>query len=311
MSPNSKYELIGQSPAMLNLKSTLTRFAKSDAAVLLLGESGSGKELCARTLHRESLVSKGPFVAVNCAAIAPELIEAELFGTRSGAFTGARTRNGFLAQAEGGTLFLDEIGDLPASTQAVLLRVLETREYYPVGSCQSVSMNVRIVSATHKPLQQLVSQGKFRIDLYHRLATVVVRIPPLRQHLEDLPLLAESLIGDAARKITAPAWKKLQQHQWPGNVRELRNTLNRALFEADGGPITSQHLFLQEIYVEGVEEKKSQSLQEHIIRFIIDSVKSHGGNVRAAARAIETSPTTIYRYLALSEQMPSFAALAQ
>ncbi|HEX8118866.1 MAG TPA: sigma-54 dependent transcriptional regulator, partial [Pyrinomonadaceae bacterium] len=215
------------------------------------GESGTGKELVARELHeRSSHRRKGSFVAVNCAALPSELIESELFGHEKGAFTGAAARRrGKFEQADGGTLFLDEIGDMSANVQAKLLRALEERRIERLGGGESIPVDVRIVSATHRPLEQDIEKGSFRADLFYRLQVVTVEIPALRERREDIPVLADNFARQAAERYGLPprtlapsALRKLVEYHWPGNVRELRNAVERSLILAEGDEVTSKDL---------------------------------------------------------------------
>ncbi len=234
--------LVGQSPAIVVVRQQLVRFARSLAPVLIQGPSGSGKECCARLLHELSPRRDAPFVAINCGAIPADLIEAELFGALKGAYTGAHSdRRGLVAQAEGGTLFLDEIAELPLALQPKLLRLLQERTIRPLGAAKERAVDVRIVAATHVDLAAAVAAGRFREDLYYRLAVLVLTLPALAQRVEDIPLLATALLervarrnGMAAPQLTAEALAFLQQHAWPGNVRELENWLERALVYAEG-----------------------------------------------------------------------------
>ena len=223
--------LIGDTPAMQALFRSIGRVAQAPLNVLITGETGTGKELVARAIHRESPRAARPFVALNTAAIPAELLESELFGHEVGAFTGAAKRHvGRFEQADGGTLFLDEIGDMPASLQTRLLRVLAEGEFFRVGGRELIRVDVRIIAATHQPLEQLVAQGRFRADLLHRLDVVRLVIPPLRERRDDVPRLAEGFLQRAAQRLgvgpkqfTRTALQKLQAHDWPGNVRELEN----------------------------------------------------------------------------------------
>jgi len=250
-------EVIGESALMRQLLQVIDRVAASDATVLIVGESGTGKELLARTIHRVGPRADGPFVAFDCSALAPSLIEAELFGHEKGAFTGAnRARRGLFREANGGTIFLDEIGDIDASVQNKLLRVLQEREIKPVGGDRPVQIDVRVVAATNKDLKQLVGRGQFREDLYWRLAVVPIQVPPLRERKEDIPLLAahilakrrgaaKSFAGSEApypTQMTAKALQRLQTYRWPGNIRELENVLSRAAILCDGETIRSHDL---------------------------------------------------------------------
>ncbi|MBC7929350.1 MAG: sigma-54-dependent Fis family transcriptional regulator, partial [Rubrivivax sp.] len=230
--------LLGNSEAMGRVRAMVEKVAETDATVLVRGESGTGKELVARELHeRSSLRRRGAFVAVNCAALPSELIESELFGHEKGAFTGAAARRrGKFEQADGGTLFLDEIGDMSANVQAKLLRALEERRIERLGGSESIPVDVRIVSATHRPLEQEIEKGNFRADLFYRLQVVTVEIAPLRDRREDIPVLAETFARQAAERYGLPtrtlapsALRRLVEHDWPGNVRELRNAVERAM----------------------------------------------------------------------------------
>jgi DNA-binding NtrC family response regulator len=243
--------LIGNSEGMRRVRSMIDKVAETDATVLVRGESGTGKELVAREVHeRNSVRSKGPFVAVNCAALPSELIESELFGHEKGAFTGAAARRqGKFEQANGGTLFLDEIGDMSSNVQAKLLRALEERRIERLGGNESIPVDVRIVSATHRPLEQEIAAGNFRADLFYRLRVVTIDIPPLRERREDIPLLAETFTTAAAERYNLPprlvgqsALRKLVDYDWPGNVRELKNTIDRAAIMAEGEELRSQDL---------------------------------------------------------------------
>ncbi len=250
-------EVIGESALMRQLLQTVERVATSDATVLIVGESGTGKELLARTIHRVGPRPDGPFVAFDCSALAPSLIEAELFGHEKGAFTGAgRARRGLFREANGGTIFLDEIGDIDATVQNKLLRVLQEREIKPVGGDRPVAIDVRVVAATNKDLKQLVARGQFREDLYWRLAVFPIQVPPLRERKEDIPLLAAHILarrrgaaksfagGEAPypTQITAKALQRLMSYEWPGNIRELENVLSRAAILCDGEMIRSHDL---------------------------------------------------------------------
>jgi DNA-binding NtrC family response regulator len=243
--------LIGNSESMGRVRAMIEKVAETDATVLVRGESGTGKELVARELHeRSSHRRRGSFVAVNCAALPSELIESELFGHEKGAFTGAAARRrGKFEQADGGTLFLDEIGDMSANVQAKLLRALEERRIERLGGSDSIPVDVRIVSATHRPLEQDIEKGSFRADLFYRLQVVTIEIPPLRERHEDIPVLAETFARQAAERYGLPsrvlapaALRRLVEYQWPGNVRELRNAVERSMILAEGVEVTAKDL---------------------------------------------------------------------
>ena len=245
--PEIGNELLGESPAMRELFRAIGRLAQAPLSVLVTGETGTGKELVARALHAESPRAKRPFVALNTAAIPAELLESELFGHEAGAFTGAQKRHvGRFEQADGGTLFLDEIGDMPASLQTRLLRVLAEGEFFRVGGRELIRVDVRVIAATHQPLEALVEQGRFRADLLHRLDVVRLQIPPLRERREDIPQLAARFLANAAQRLQLPAKQlsnaalaRLRLHDWPGNVRELENLCWRLAALAPGASIGS------------------------------------------------------------------------
>jgi len=260
--------LIGDSASMQRVRAMIDKVAETDATVLVRGESGTGKELVAREVHeRNSARSKGPFVAVNCAALPSELIESELFGHEKGAFTGAAgQRKGKFEQANGGTLFLDEIGDMSSNVQAKLLRALEERRIERLGGNESIPVDVRIVSATHRPLEQEIAAGNFRADLFYRLRVVTIDIPPLRERREDIPQLAETFTHAAAERYNLPlrqvgqsALRKLVDYDWPGNVRELKNTIDRAAIMAEGEELRSEDL--PDEIMPGVQRAKDKEEQ--------------------------------------------------
>ncbi|MFL6209075.1 MAG: sigma-54-dependent transcriptional regulator [Pyrinomonadaceae bacterium] len=243
--------LIGKSEAIRRVHALIDKVAETDATVLVRGESGTGKELVAREIHeRSSTRRRGAFVAVNCAALPSELIESELFGHEKGAFTGAAARRrGKFEQADGGTLFLDEIGDMSATVQAKLLRALEERRIERLGGNESIPVDVRIVSATHRALEQEIEQGNFRADLFYRLRVVTIELAPLRERREDIAELAESFMRQTAeryklpeRRLTPSALRQLLDYRWPGNVRELRNAIERSLILAEGNEVTAHDL---------------------------------------------------------------------
>jgi two-component system, NtrC family, nitrogen regulation response regulator GlnG len=243
-------ELLGDAPAMRELFRAIGRLAQAPLSVLITGETGTGKELVARALHRHSPRAKAPFVALNTAAIPAELLESELFGHEAGAFTGAARRHvGRFEQADGGTLFLDEIGDMPASLQTRLLRVLAEGEFFRVGGRELIRVDVRVIAATHQDLEAAVAAGRFRADLLHRLDVVRLRIPPLRERAEDVALLAARFLaqacaqlGGSAKRFEPGALQQLAGHGWPGNVRELENLCWRLAALAPGDRIGADDL---------------------------------------------------------------------
>ena len=246
--------LLGQSSVMAELRATLTKVARSQAPVYIAGESGVGKELVARTIHDEGMRAAAPFVPVNCGAIPTELMESEFFGHRKGAFTGAHAdKTGLFQAAEGGTLFLDEIAELPMSMQVKLLRAIQEKSVRPVGANTEVPVDVRILSATHKDLAALVEEGRFRHDLYYRINVIELRVPPLRERREDLPVLVDAILtrlaaaqGRLRPELHSDAMEALAHYTFPGNVRELENILERACALADDDGIRAADLRLPE-----------------------------------------------------------------
>jgi two-component system, NtrC family, nitrogen regulation response regulator NtrX len=240
-----KHELVWQGEVMSRLMTQIERVAASETRVCILGETGTGKELVARTLHQKSRRSSGPFITLNCAAVPAELIESELFGHEKGSFTGAAARHfGKFEQASGGTLFLDEIGDMPLTMQAKLLRVLEEGEFERIGGTGVVKVDVRVIVATHRDLAEQVREGKFRQDLFHRIYVFPVTLPPLRERRDDIPILIEHFQKQIAKqnnwkpaKFTNDAIAELQRYSWPGNVRELRNMIERLLLLATNNEV--------------------------------------------------------------------------
>jgi DNA-binding NtrC family response regulator len=238
----SNRRMVGESASAKRLLEEIQRVAPYKTNVLIAGESGTGKELVARTLHELSPRAKGPWVAINCSAIPHDLMESELFGYVKGAFTGAtQNRSGRLEQALGGTLFLDEIGDLDPGLQSKLLRVLQEREFSPVGSDEVKAVDVRFIAASNRDLKDLIRQGKFREDLFYRLDVYNIHVPPLRERREDIPFLAQNFLKELAIETDKPvrgfspaALEALEHHAWPGNIRELRNTVERALLSCRG-----------------------------------------------------------------------------
>lgn len=283
--------------------------APTNATVLILGESGTGKEVLARAVHQESPRRQGPFVKIDCAAIPEELMESELFGYEEGAFTGAKRggKPGKIEMAAGGTLFLDEIGDMSLGMQAKLLRVLQDKEFERVGGTKPVKVDVRVIAATNKNLEKLVRDGRFREDLFYRLNVVTLLLPPLRERLEDIPLLVESILerleGQHGRKLNlVPATVDcLKRYHWPGNVRELENVLERAAIMADQGTIYPSHLppSLQQgsrltQQVRPLEEIRSEAEKEAILLALDNS----GGHIARAAKALGVSRQALYAKMA-------------
>jgi len=255
--PAGSYRLLGESPAIEQVRNLIERLAKSQAPVFINGESGSGKELAARTIHLNGPRGELPFVAVNCGAIPENLMESEFFGYRKGAFTGAEAdRDGFFQAANGGTLFLDEVADLPLAMQVKLLRAIQEKKVRKVGATQEEPVDVRIISATHKKLGPLVESGDFRQDLYYRLHVIELAMPSLREMREDIPLIAHAILAKLARGVPAQlepeAAEALERYPFPGNVRELENILERGLsLAADPQRITAEDLHLTPVADEG------------------------------------------------------------
>ena len=238
-------EMVGESPGMREVKQLILRYAPSNSPVLVLGESGTGKERAARLIHEASRRRNGPWVAVNCGALPEALLESELFGAEKGAFTDAVSRPGSFERADGGTLFLDEIGEMSPAAQASLLRVIEGKELTRLGGTRPVAVDVRVVSASNRDLKAEVSAGTFRADLFYRLSVLPIRVPPLRERREDIPLLAVHLLRELGRRDAAlgPGTReRLLDHPWPGNIRELRSVMERAALAAGPGEILPRHL---------------------------------------------------------------------
>ncbi len=278
-------DMIGRSPIMEELFKAMGRVAASDATVLVLGESGSGKELVAKAIHRFSARIRKPFVAVNASAIPGELLESVLFGHEKGSFTGAtETRKGKFELAEGGTLFLDEIGDMPLNLQAKMLRVLENREFERVGGHRSIRSDVRVISATHRDLKQAVALGEFREDLYYRLNVVSLQVPPLRERKGDVSILSEHFLrlfaeetGQPTKTLSDDAREVLMVYSWPGNVRELMNTLRRSSVLASGPVIGKSDLGLDEPRV--TETWEDEDSFEEFLRKRIGEIVSSWSNL--------------------------------
>jgi two-component system NtrC family response regulator len=298
--------LIGQSPFMRELIQTIKRIGPSEVPVLITGESGTGKELVARAIHRQSKRTSGPFVAINCGAIPETLLESELFGHEKGAFTGAtQQRKGRVEYAQGGTLFLDEIGDIPLPLQVKLLRFLQERQIQRLGGKEPITVDVRIIAATHVDLEQAIQEGRFREDLYYRLCVVKIGMLPLSARPTDIPLLANTFLRRLAAEYQKPlvgftteAMTLLTSYPWPGNVRELENRIKRAVVMAEGRYVTPAHLEL-----EGVSKTKDGPLtlrglrasqERDLVRLAMEKAN---GNVSRAAAELGISRPTLYQLL--------------
>ena len=283
----------------------VTKVARSNATVLLRGESGTGKELIAHSLHYNSLRSKKPFIKVNCAALPETLIEAELFGHEKGAFTGAdKRKKGRFEMADGGTLFLDEIGDLPPQTQIKLLRVLQEREFERLGGTETLKVNVRLITATNKNLEEEIANGNFREDLYYRLNVFTIFLPALRERKADILLFAEHFLAKYERehnkeikRISTPAIDMLTSYHFPGNVRELENAIERAVLVCDEQVIHGHHLppTLQTAEFSGTVSQVSlvTAIEAYERDLISDALKSTRGNVAKAARMLDSTERII------------------
>lgn len=303
-------QLIGQSGAFKSLRETIGRAAPTTATVLVTGESGTGKELVARAIHHQSVRREKPYVQVNCAAIPDELIESELFGHEKGSFTGAsRKQVGKFVAAHGGTLFLDEIGDMSARTQAKVLRALQEGEVEPVGAAKTVKVDVRVVAATHKNLQEAIEQGEFREDLFYRLNVIPIRTPPLREHLEDIPELVDYFVrrhsekaNYSAKPFSNDAIEHLQSLPWKGNVRELKNLVERLLILSPGDEITKQdvlqivgggHAQLSESLLAIATLREFRERSERL--YLVHQLEKHGWNVTQTAQAVDTPRSNLYK----------------
>ncbi len=303
--PRRDMALIGASAPMARLRQHIAKVAAADAPVLIWGESGSGKELTARAIHTHSTRVGGPFVAVNCGAIPASLIQSELFGHERGAFTGAaRDKRGLIESAAGGTIFLDEIGDLPLELQANLLRFLQEKTIYRVGSAHSIAVDVRVIAASNVNLQEAAAEGRFREDLFYRLNVLPVDVPPLRARKDDLPLLArhffKTYAADRAPRLKGFSHKAIQaivEHDWPGNVRELINRVRRAMVMSEARLISPQDLGLER----RAEGRANEALDDARIRAergaISVSLQRSGKNITRAARELGVSRMTLYRLM--------------
>jgi transcriptional regulator with PAS, ATPase and Fis domain len=286
------------------LKAQIAHVAPANAPVLIQGETGSGKEVVARLVHDLSKRADGPFIAVNCGAISRELLESELFGHEKGAFTGAASAKiGLIAAAEGGTLFLDELGEMSGPMQVSLLRFLDRGEYRPVGSTRTLHADVRIVGATNQDLQELILQGRFRDDLLYRINTVTLRVPPLRERKEDLPILIEHILrtirvpGVTNRALAPDTLQYLAGYSWPGNVRELRNVIERVILMSPGkGPITREDVVQVLPKTQGAlqsEDLSQLSLDEIERQHIQRVLDANGGNKTQAAKTLDIDYKTL------------------
>ncbi len=297
-------------PSLKNLLFRLKDVAKSDATILITGESGTGKEVLARFIHQESPRNKGPFIAINCAALPEHLLESELFGYEKGAFSGAFTRKmGKFELANGGTLLLDEITEMPLALQAKLLRVLQEGEVDRLGGAYPVKVDVRVIATTNRDIEAEVAQGRFRADLYFRLNVIPVKLPPLRERPEDIKLLALHFCREFANRYERPikgfaegVLERLAQYHWPGNVRELKNVIERAVLLAQGPWITSKDLFPEEFRPKAREGLPLKPLKEVEKEMILKALKAANGNRTKAAEILGISVRTLRNKLQLYRQ---------
>ena len=313
-------EIVGRGPAMQLVFRRIALVAPRDACVLITGESGTGKELVARAIHRYSGRAGQPFMAIHVAALNPQIVESELFGHLKGAFTGAdQAHTGLLKLADGGTVFLDELADIPLPVQVKLLRVLEQGELFPVGSTQAVPLNVRLLAATHQDLTRKVQEGSFRHDLFFRVNVFEIHLPPLRERIDDLPLLVEHFLRRLHSETSAPTETLdfLAKQPWPGNVRELRNALEHAVIVAQGGALLPEHLpapgaaplqpnsQLARVLADWVQQQIARNpneLHEETIRLVettllAEVMRCVDGNRVQAARMLGLSRTTLRKKL--------------
>lgn len=306
---DGKLRIIGESVPMKALRQQLGLMAGTNGRVLIFGESGTGKELVAHAIHQNSPRVDEPFIEVNCAAIPEELIESELFGHRKGSFTGAsEDKTGKLQKADGGTLFLDEVGDMSLKTQAKVLRALEEQRFEPVGAHDSITVDVRIVAATNKNLEDEIGRGNFREDLFYRLNVIPFYVPPLRDRIEDVPLLADHFLsefttsyGRKPKELTAEAYRALQEYNWPGNVRELKNLMERIVIMNPQVRVDARHIPLhpgrRQVFERTVDRFGSlQEVREAAEReYILKKLEETQGNVTRTAELLGLERSNLYR----------------
>jgi DNA-binding NtrC family response regulator len=300
----SRITLQGNSVAIRSLLRTIERVAEVDAPVLIVGETGTGKELVARAIHQRSRRAGGPLIAVNCGAIAPTLMQSELFGHERNAFTGAAQRRiGNVEAAHRGALFLDEIGELPMQLQPALLRVLQDRTITRLGSSAPVAVDFRLLAATHVDLEQAIREGRFREDLFYRLNVLVLKVPPLRERGDDLFVLAEHFlkhfaherVGPPIRGFTADALAAMKQHRWPGNVRELMNCIERAVVLTEGVWIDASTLGLERLDRTGPPLNLARARDEFEREMVREALRANGQRIAPSARQLGISRVTLYR----------------
>ncbi len=299
-------EIIGESAPMRRIFDTVRRVARTDVTVLICGESGTGKELVARAIHRNSPRRNRPFVAINCGAIPENLVESELFGHEKGSFTGAHTqRKGRLETADGGTVFLDEVAELSGPIQVKLLRILQDRQLERVGGRELIPLDVRILAATNRDIKRATQEGRFREDLYYRLAVVNIAIPPLRERIEDMHVLATTFLERflteykvRVRKFSHDALAAMQAYSWPGNVRELENRIKRAVLMAEGRSITAADLELAGEPTQQPTQSLKAARNEVERRVLVEALQRFRGNISRAAQAVQLSRPAFHELLA-------------
>jgi two-component system nitrogen regulation response regulator NtrX len=306
------YEIIGESPAILALKEEIKRAGPTNGRVLIFGENGTGKELVARAIHRLSLKANGPFVTVNCAAIPEELIESELFGHEKGSFTGAMAqRKGKFEQADGGTIFLDEIADMSLFTQAKVLRVLQEQEIQRVGGNRTIKVDVRVIAASNKVLEDEIKAGRFREDLYYRLNVIPFHVPPLRDRQDDIPLLVDAFIKEVSheynnreKRVSPEAMRLFTAYTWPGNIREMKNIIERLVIMSPGDTITEEQV--PPPIRQGAPSQPSGKCYADLPSFreakaafekdyITAKLKENGGNVSRTAEVLKIERSNLHR----------------
>ncbi len=304
-----QHSMVGESGALQQVYQFISRVSKSDSSVLITGESGTGKELVARAIHENSNRSTQPFIAINCAALTETLLESEFFGHEKGAFTGAMAqKKGKLEVADGGTVFLDEIGEMAPSLQAKMLRVLQEHAFERVGGTRSIQVNVRIVAATNRNLQEAIKQGHFRLDLFYRLNVVSIHMPPLRDRKQDIPLLTQYFLSRVCKNLKRPAMTisqsalaYLMQYDWPGNIRELENAVERAVVLGSSDTVLPEDLPAPILEIEtpsGHEAGKFQSaVQDTKKQAILNAIEQCNGNITAAARLLDVHPNYLHRLI--------------
>lgn len=305
-----RYALVGQSPAMMRLYDQIARAAPSRGRVLITGENGSGKELVARAIHRQSNRSSGPFVEVNCAAIPQELIESELFGHEKGSFTGAgRSQTGKFELANSGTIFLDEVGDMSLAAQSKVLRALEEEEIQRIGGARTIKLDVRVISATNKNLESEIGKGNFRQDLFYRLNVIPINVSPLRVRKEDIPLLVQHFVeqfcnenGKPIKQVSQEAIHALEEHDWPGNVRELRNIVERFIIMVESNTINASHVLsaiqIGQQYTHHEEPRSLKDMvEEYEKKLILAELEANNNNVSQTAKTLDVDRANLYRKL--------------